>query len=43
MVTVMIDEIKNSDVSTDINNSIENVNDFLVTVSGTATVNSLTF
>jgi len=29
----IIDEVKNSDASTDVNNSIEDVNDFLVTVS----------
>jgi len=29
----IIDEVKNSDASTDVNNSIKDVNDFLVTVS----------
>jgi len=37
----VIDEVKNSDASTDIKNSIENVNDFLVTASAAAGVNSL--
>jgi len=41
MVTTVIDEVKNSDVSTDINDSIEDVNDFLLTGSAAATVNSL--
>jgi len=41
MVITMIDEIKNSDASTDVNDSIEDVNDFLVTASATAPVNSL--
>jgi len=31
MVIAVIDEVKNSDLSTDVNNSIEDVNDFLVT------------
>ena len=33
MVIVVIDEVKNSDASTDVNDSIEDVNDFLVTAS----------
>ena len=37
----MIDEVKNSDASTDVNDSIEDVNDFLVTTSAAAAVNSL--
>jgi len=41
MVITVIDEVKNSDASTDINDSIEDVNDFLDTGSTTATVNSL--
>jgi len=41
MVITVIDEVKNSDVSTDINRSIEDVNDFLVTGSATVPVNSL--
>ena len=41
MVITVIDEVKNSDVSTDINSSIEDVNGFLVTGSVTAPVNSL--
>eukprot|EP00277_Geminigera_cryophila_P014521 CAMPEP_0179444182 /NCGR_PEP_ID=MMETSP0799-20121207/27656_1 /TAXON_ID=46947 /ORGANISM="Geminigera cryophila, Strain CCMP2564" /LENGTH=147 /DNA_ID=CAMNT_0021231025 /DNA_START=138 /DNA_END=580 /DNA_ORIENTATION=- len=41
MVITVIDEIKNSDASTDVNDSIKDVNDFLVTVSTTAVVNSL--
>ena len=39
MVIILIDEVKNSDVSTDVNNSIEDVNDFFVIGSATATVN----
>jgi len=31
MVITVIDEVKNSDASTDVNDSIEDVNDFLVT------------
>jgi len=31
MVIAVIDEVKNSDASTDVNDSIEDVNDFLVT------------
>jgi len=41
MVIAVIDEVKNSDASTDVNNSIENVNDFLVMASAAAAVNSL--
>jgi len=41
MVIAVIDEVKNSDASTDINDSIEDVNDFLVTASAAAVVNSL--
>jgi len=36
-----IDELKNSDLSTDVNDSIVDVNDFLVTASAAAVVNSL--
>jgi len=38
MVITVIDEVKNSDASTDISDSIEDVNDFLVTGSATAVV-----
>jgi len=38
VVITVIDEVKNSD---DVNDSVEDVNDFLVTGSATATVNSL--
>jgi len=41
MVIPVIDEVKNSDASTDVNDSIEDVNDFLVTAFAAATVNSL--
>jgi len=41
MVIVVIDEVKNSDLSTDVNDSIEDVNDFLVTASAATAVNSL--
>jgi len=41
MVITVIDEVKNSDASIDVNDSIKDVNDFLVTGSATATVNSL--
>jgi len=41
MVITVIDEVKNSDLSTDVNDSIEDVNDFLVTASATTTVNCL--
>jgi len=40
MVITRIDEIKNSDASTHVNDSIEDVNDFLVTASAAAAVNS---
>jgi len=41
MVIAVIDEVKNSDSSTDVNDSIDDVNDFLVTGSAADTVNSL--
>ena len=41
MVMTVIDEVKNSDASTDVNDSIEDVTDFLVTVSAAVPVNSL--
>ena len=41
MVIAVIDEVKNSDSSTDVNDSIEDVNDFLVTSSSATAVNSL--
>jgi len=41
MVIAVIDEVKNSDSSTDVNDSIEDVNDFLVTASAATAVNSL--
>jgi len=41
MVMTVIDEFKNSDASTDINDSIEDVTDFLVTASADVPVNSL--
>ena len=41
MVIAEIDEVKNSDASTNVNNSIEVVNDFLVTASAAAPVNSI--
>ena len=41
MDITVIDEVKNSDASNDVNDSIEDVNDFLVTGSATAAVNSL--
>jgi len=37
----IIDEVKNSDASTDVNDPIEDVNDFLAKASAAATVNSL--
>jgi len=40
MVITVIDKVKNSGASTDVNDSIEDVNDFLVTGSATAAVNS---
>jgi len=41
MVIAVIDVVKNSDASADVNDSIENVNDFLVMASAAAAVNSL--
>jgi hypothetical protein len=42
MVIAMIAEVKNLDASTDVNDSIiEGVNDFFVTASANAAVNSL--
>jgi len=41
MVIAVIDEFKNTDASADISNSIEDVNDFLVTPSTADAVNSL--
>jgi len=41
MVIAVIDEVKNSDASNDTNHLIEDVNDFLVTASAAAAVNSL--
>jgi len=41
MVIAVIDQVKNSDSSTDVNDSIEDVNDFLATASAAAAVNSL--
>jgi len=41
MVIAVIDEVKNSDLSTDVNDSIEDVNDFLVTASAATAVNCL--
>jgi len=41
MVITVIDEVKNSDASTDVNDSIEDVIDFLVMASAAAAVNSL--
>jgi len=41
MVIAMIDEVKYSDASTDVNDSIEDVNDFLFEASAAAAVNSL--
>ena len=41
MVIAVIDEVKNSDASTDVNDSIQDVNDCLVTTSAAAAVNSL--
>ena len=41
MVIAVIDEVKNSDASTDVNDSIQDVNDSLVTTSAAAAVNSL--
>ena len=39
----IIDEVKNSDALTDVNDSIEDVNDFLVTTSSAVVVKSLDF
>ena len=41
MVIAVIDEVKNSDSSTDVNDLIEDVNDFLVTASAATVVNCL--
>jgi len=41
MVIAVTDEVNNSDASTDVNDSIEHVNNFLVTASAAAAVNSL--
>jgi len=41
MVIAVIDEVKNSDASADVNDSTEDVNDFLVMASAAAAVNSL--
>ena len=41
MVIAVIDEVKNSDASTDVDNSFEDVNDFLVMASAAAAVDSL--
>jgi len=41
MVIAVIDEVKNSDSSTDVNDSIEDVNDFVVTASAATAVNFL--
>jgi len=41
MVIAMIDEVKNSDSSTDVNDTIEDVNDFLITAFAATAVNSL--
>ena len=41
MVIGVIDETKNSDLSTGFNDSIEDVNDFLVTASAATVVNCL--
>jgi len=41
MVITVIDEVKNSDASTDVNDSIEDVNDFFFTASAAAAVNFL--
>jgi len=43
VVIAEIDEVKNSDSSTDVNDSIEDVNDFLVTASAATVVNCLEF
>ena len=41
IAVAVIDKVKNLDASTDVNNSIEDVNDFLVMASAAAVVNSL--
>jgi len=41
MVITLIDEVKNSDASTDVNDSMEDVNNFFVTGSATVAVNSI--
>jgi len=41
MVIAVIDELNNSDSSIDVNDPIEDVNDFLVTASAAAALNSL--
>ena len=41
MVITLIDEVKNSDTPTDVKDSIEDVNDFFVTGSASAVVNSV--
>ena len=41
MVIDVIDEVKNANASSDVNNSIEDVNDFLVTASSARCCNSL--
>jgi len=41
MVIAVIDEVKNSDAPTDVNDSIEDVNDYLVTASAAAAKNFL--
>jgi len=41
IVIAVIDEVKNSDASTDVNDSIEDVNDYLVTASAAAAKNLL--
>jgi len=43
MVITVIDEVKNSDASTDVNNSIQDVHDFLVTASAAAVVTRNSF
>ena len=41
MAIAVIDEVKKSDASTDVNDSIEDVNDFLVTASAAPLVGCL--
>ena len=43
MVIAVVDEVKNSDASTEINDSIENVNDLWVTASAAAVVTRNSF